>query len=71
MLAKRLKARVGKDGTLVLHVPDVPQGEVEIIILQEDERIVSSDEMIKQIPKHRVGKISTSLRREDIYNDAR
>ena len=71
MLAKRLKARIGKDRTLILHVPDILQGEVEVIILQEDERVVSSDEMIKQIPKHRVGKISASLRREDIYNDAR
>ena len=71
MLAKRLKARVGKDGTLVLHVPDVPQGEVEIIILQEDDRIVSNNQIVYQIPKHRVGKISTPLRREDIYNDAR
>lgn len=71
MLAKRLKARIGEDRTLILHVPDLLQGEVEVIILQEDERVVSSDEMIKQIPKHRVGKIPTSLRREDIYNDAR
>ena len=71
MLEKRLKARIGKDRTLILHVPDLLQGEVEVIILQEDERVVSSDEMIKQIPKHRVGKNSASLRREDIYNDAR
>jgi len=27
VLAKRLKARIGEDKTLILHVPDMPQGE--------------------------------------------
>jgi hypothetical protein len=71
MLAKRLKARIREDKTLILHVPDMPQGEVEIIILKKEERSVPIDEFLSQVPRHRVGKILSTLRREDIYTDAR
>ena len=71
MLAKRLKAQIGKDQTLVLHVPDLPQGEVEVIILKAEERVIPIDDILKQIPKRRVGAITGTLRREDIYNNAR
>jgi len=71
MLAKRLKARIREDKTLILHVPDMPQGEVEIIILKKEERSVLIDEFLSQVPRHRVGKILSTLRREDIYTDAR
>ena len=71
MLAKRLKARIREDKTLILHVPDMPKGEVEIIILKKEERSVPIDEFLSQVPRHRVGKILSTLRREDIYTDAR
>ena len=38
MLAKKLKARTSKDKKIVLHVPDMPQGEVEVVILQTKRR---------------------------------
>lgn len=71
MLAKRFKARIREDKTLILHVPDMPQGEVEIIILKKEERSVPIGEFLSQAPRHRVGKILSTLRREDIYTDAR
>jgi len=71
MLAKRLKARIREDKTLILHVPDMPEGEVEIIILKKEERSVPIDDFLSQLPKHRVGKVLSTLRREDIYTDGR
>lgn len=71
MLAKKLKARIGEDKTLTLHLPDIPQGEVEVIILKKDERSVPIKEILSRMPKHRLGKVLSSLRREDIYIDAR
>ena len=71
MLATRLKARIGENKTLVLHLPNIPPGDVEVIILKEEERFVSVDEILSLVPKRRVGKILSTLRREDIYTDAR
>ena len=71
MITKRLRKRVGKDKTIVIHVPDLPEGEVEILILKRDDTVSMADEMLLQLPKHRVGKVLGSLRREEIYNDAR
>ena len=71
MLAKKLKARISKDKTIVLHVPDMPQGEVEVVILHTKRQISSIDEILSHVPKHRVGKILSTLQREDIYTDAR
>jgi len=71
MLAKKLKTRIGKDKTIVLHVPDIPQGEVDIIILKDEEKLVSKNEILSQMPKHRVGKVLSTLQREDIYTNAR
>ncbi|MDY6854710.1 MAG: hypothetical protein SWO11_08365 [Thermodesulfobacteriota bacterium] len=71
MLAKKLKARIGDNKTIVLHVPDMPEGEVEIIILKKENRLIPVDELLAQAPKHRVGKILSTLCREDIYTDAR
>jgi len=47
------------------------QAEVEVIILKKDEPVIEVDKILKQIPKRRVGKILSALRREDIYIDAR
>ena len=55
MLAKKLKARISKDKTIILHVPDMPPGRSYFV----------------HVPKHRVGKILSTLQREDIYTDAR
>ena len=54
---------------LILHVPDITQGEVEVIVLKKDEPVIEIDKILKQIPKRRVGKILSTLRREDIYLD--
>jgi hypothetical protein len=71
MLAKKLKARIGDNKTIVLHVPDMPEGEVEIIILKKENQLIPVDELLAQAPKRRVGKILGTLRREDIYTDVR
>ena len=71
MLAKRIKAKIGKDKILNLHVPDLPQGEVEIIILSDEKLSVSVDKMLALMPRHRAGKIKGSLKREDFYSDER
>jgi len=71
MITKKLKKRIGKDKTIVIHVPDLPEGEVEILILKKKNTISLADEVLLRLPKHRVGKVLGSLRREDIYNYAR
>lgn len=57
--------------TLILHVPDLPPGDVEVILLREEGECVPIDEALSHMPRHQVGKILSGLRREDIYNDAR
>ena len=71
MLAKRIKAKIGEDKTLVLYIPDMSQGEVEVIILKKEKKSVPIDKILSQVPKHRAGKILSTLRREDLYTDAR
>jgi len=71
MLAKRLKARIRDNKTIILHVPDMPEGEVEIIILKKENRFIPVDELLAKVPKRKLGKILSMLRREDIYTDAR
>jgi hypothetical protein len=71
MLARKLKTKIGEDRMLVVHIPDIPPGEVEIIILKEDERADRVCDPVALIPRRRVGKITSKLRREDIYSDAR
>lgn len=70
MLAKKMKATIKKDRKLTIHVPDLPPGEVEIIILREEEKIKGTNG-IKLIPRHHAGKIYSSLKRDDIYGGAR
>ena len=71
MLAKKLKVKIGQDKRIILDVSDIPQGEVDIIILKKRERVIPSGEILSGIPKHRVGKILSALGREEIYADAR
>lgn len=71
MLAKRLKAKIDKDKTLILHIPDMPEGEVEVIILKKEKRLIPIDKFLSQIPMHKVGKVLNTLKREDIYTNAR
>ncbi len=71
MLARRIKGKIREDKMLILHVPDLSPGEVEVIILKEEQRISELKDLLISMPKHRVGKIRNRLRREDIYSDAR
>ncbi len=71
MLARKMKTKIGEDKMLVLHIPDISPGEVEVIILKEDERSAGICELLAAIPRHRVGEMRNKLRREDIYSDAR
>jgi hypothetical protein len=71
MLAKKIRAKIDEDKTLTLHLPDMPQGEVEVIILKKEDGSVPIKEILLRMPKHRVGKVLSSLRREDIYTNAR
>jgi len=71
MLAKKVKTMLGKDKKLSLYLPDVPSGEVEVIILGTGKGSVSVDDVLADMPKHKLGKMSGSLRREVIYHDAR
>jgi hypothetical protein len=71
MLAKKIKGNIGEDKMLILHVPDLSPGEVEVIILKEERKAVEGKDILASLPRHRVGKIATGLSREDIYSDAR
>jgi len=71
MLARKMRTKIGEDRMLVIHMPDIPPGEVEIIVLREDERTADVCDPLAAIPRRRVGKIMNKLRREDIYSDAR
>jgi hypothetical protein len=72
MLAKRLKAKIGDDKTLTLHVPDLPSGDVEVILLKEEgQRCVPIEGVLSHMPRHKAGRILSGLRREDIFSDAR
>lgn len=71
MLAKKLKAKIGEDKKLLIHVPDIPPGEVEVIILRKEKGHITRNEILSKVPRHRVGEILKSLRREDIYYSAR
>jgi len=71
MLAKKLRRVIGKDKKIILDLSDMGQGEVEVIILQEEGHAARSAEGVTDLPRHRLGKISGSLRREEIYGDAR
>jgi hypothetical protein len=71
MLVKKLKARIGEDKKLLIHVTDIPPGEVEIIILKKEEGCITRNEILSKLPRHRAGKILKSLHRGDIYTGAR
>lgn len=71
MLATKLKAKIGEDKMLVLHLPDITPGDVEVIILKEEQRATDLTDLLASIPKRKVGKTRNKLSREDIYSDAR
>jgi len=71
MLAKRLRKVIGKDKKITLDLSDMAPGEVEVIILQSEREALEGIEKVKDLPRHRLGKISGTLRREEIYGDAR
>ena len=71
MLAKKLRAKIDEDKKLLIHVPDIPPGEVEVIILRKEEGHITRNEILSKIPVHKAGKVLKSLRRENIYTNAR
>ncbi len=70
ILASKIKAKIKKNRKITLSVPDMPPGDVEIIILKE-EKIIHEINKLDLIPRHRVGQIYTNLSRNTIYKDAR
>ena len=71
MLAKKLRRVIGKDKKIILDLSDMAQGEVEVIILQKEGPTVGGAEGVMDLPRHRLGKISGTIGREEIYGDAR
>ena len=69
-LVKRLKATVGESKCLELHISDIPIGEVEILILKR-ETLPKTQNILSLLPKHKLGKVLSSLSREEFYTDAR
>lgn len=48
MLAKKLKAKIGEDKKLLIHIPDLPHGEVEVIILRKEEGRITRNEILSK-----------------------
>jgi hypothetical protein len=71
MLAKKLRKVIGKDKKITLDLSDMAPGEVEVIVLQKEGRVVGAAQKVMDLPRHRLGKISGTLEREEIYVDAR
>lgn len=71
MPLKKMIKRIGKDKTIVLNIPDLPEGEVEIIILRKKDKILHTEKILSLLPRHHAGDVLGSLRREEIYSDAR
>jgi hypothetical protein len=71
MLAQKIKTKIGDNKMLVLHLPDITPGDVEVIILKEETRPAKLCDIMAALPKHKAGKIRNMLRREEIYSDAR
>ncbi|MDD2716189.1 MAG: hypothetical protein PHW04_09860 [Candidatus Wallbacteria bacterium] len=69
MQARRIKASVGLDNKIVLYLPDIEPGEVEVIVLKEDNG--SKKIKLGSLPKHHCGEIKLPLCREHIYKDER
>ena len=70
-IIKRINAKVNSDNILQLSLPDVFSGEVEVIVIKRIKNDLDKNEILSLIPHHKAGKILSSLRREDIYIDAR
>jgi len=71
MLVKRVKGKIDRKGRLLLYLPDMSPGEVEVVISRKEGKKVLKDDILLQMPRHRLGKIIGTIRREDIYDDAR
>ena len=69
-LIKRIKKHIENDEILALDISGIPPGDVEIIILKMDKDMQKKD-ILSLIPKRKAGKIVTTMRREEIYTDAR
>ena len=69
-LIKRIKKHIENDEILAWDISGIPPGDVEIIILKMDKDMQKKD-ILSLIPKRKAGKIVTTMRREEIYTDAR
>ncbi len=69
-ILKYIQTKIDKSKKVTLHLPDVPTGEVEIVVIRKKED-KQKKELLSLIPKHHNGKVLSSLRREDIYINER
>jgi len=70
ILVKKIVTHIGADGKLEINLSNLPSGDIEIELYKMEKEEIHG-EFSSLIPKHKLGKISSSLRREDVYDDAR
>lgn len=71
MIAKKIKINIGKDKKITIHVPDLPSGDAEVIILKKERPSLTPEEVLTMIPRHKSGRIYAPLTRDTLYSDAR
>jgi len=71
VIAKKIKVKIGDDKKITIHVPDLPPGEADVIILKEERPVLSTSDLLALIPKHKAGRVYGTLTRDTIYTDAR
>ncbi len=71
MITKKIKVTIGDDKKITIHVPDLPTGEADVIILKEEEHPISTHGLLALIPRHKSGRIHGTLTRDTIYSDVR
>jgi len=71
LITKRIKVNISNDKKIVIQVPDFPSGEAKIIILKKEKKSMKDKDILSQIPRHKAGKVLSTMRREHIYLNAR
>ena len=69
-IVTRLTATVGANQHLDLHLSNLPIGRVEIIVVRKETPALAPN-LRDLLPNHALGKMNSSLRREELYTDAR
>lgn len=67
-LVKKIRTHIGDDGKLDLNLSNLPAGDFEVVVYKMKKNI-DRDKFMALIPRHKLGKILSSLRREDLYGD--